>query len=109
VYDYTITEVVRQPVLILRIELRVKSEINMANLVQNALAFGSVGWPEMLVILVIALLIFGKRLPEVARSLGKSLNEFKKGMNETKEDIEKHITADDKEKDEKTDKTEKTV
>jgi len=35
-----------------------------------------------LVILIIALLIFGKRLPEVMRSLGKGISEFKKGMNE---------------------------
>jgi TatA/E family protein of Tat protein translocase len=68
----------------------------MTNLAQNVLAFGSVGWPEMLVILVIALLIFGKRLPEVARSLGRSLNEFKKGMNETKDDIEKKMSSEDK-------------
>ena len=59
----------------------------MVNLAQNILAFGSVGWPELLVILVIALVIFGKRLPEVARSLGRSLTEFKKGMNETKDEI----------------------
>lgn len=43
------------------------------------------GHIEWLVILVIALLIFGKRLPEVARGVGKSLTEFKKGMKEAKD------------------------
>jgi sec-independent protein translocase protein TatA len=36
----------------------------------------------MIIILVIALLIFGKRLPEVMRSLGKGISEFKRGMND---------------------------
>lgn len=40
---------------------------------------------EWVVILVIALLLFGRRLPEVARGLGKSLTEFKKGINEAKD------------------------
>ncbi len=48
------------------------------------LAFiGGVGMPELLVVLVILLLIFGgSRIPGIARSLGKSLGEFKKGRQE---------------------------
>ena len=42
---------------------------------------GPLGIPEMIVIGIVALLLFGKRLPEVARSLGKGVVEFKKGMN----------------------------
>ncbi len=40
------------------------------------------GAPELIVVLIIALLLFGKRLPEVMRSLGSSVSEFKKGVNE---------------------------
>lgn len=43
----------------------------------------NIGFPELVVILIIVLLIFGAaRLPEIARSLGKAINEFKKAMKE---------------------------
>jgi sec-independent protein translocase protein TatA len=57
--------------------------------------FGVDGY-EWIVILIIALLIFGRRLPEVARGLGKSITEFKKGMKETTDDVQKSITEDEK-------------
>jgi len=43
----------------------------------------NIGFPELVVILIIVLLVFGAaRLPEIARSLGKAINEFKKAMKE---------------------------
>jgi sec-independent protein translocase protein TatA len=50
------------------------------------MGFG-IGPPEMLLFGMIALLLFGKRLPEVARSLGKGLTEFKKGMRGVEDDF----------------------
>ena len=53
------------------------------------LAFiGTIGWPEMLIIGVIALLIFGGRLPQVGKNLGKGIVEFKKGLKGLENDIE---------------------
>ncbi len=53
-----------------------------------------IGMPELLVILLICLLVFGAaKLPEIGRSLGKTISEFKKGMKETESD-----TKDEKKK-----------
>lgn len=48
----------------------------------------NLGVPEMLVFGIIALLLFGKRLPEVARSLGKGIVEFKKGLRGIDEEVD---------------------
>ena len=51
--------------------------------------FPNLGWQELLIIAFIALLIFGRRLPEVGRSLGKGIVEFKKGLQETGDEIKR--------------------
>ena len=45
------------------------------------------GW-EWLIILIVALLIFGRRLPEVMKSLGKGIVEFKKGIKGVEDEVE---------------------
>ena len=64
----------------------------MTDIAQYCLA---IGWPQgldWLWILIIALLIFGgRKLPEIARSLGKSLNEFRKGLHEAKDEAENDV------------------
>lgn len=50
---------------------------------------------ELAIIAGIALLLFGRRLPEVAKSMGKSIVEFKKGLKDVKDDIDTASTPDD--------------
>ncbi len=58
--------------------------------------FGSIGMPELIIIFVIALIIFGPRkLPELGRSLGKSLAEFKRASNELKSTLEEEIRLEE--------------
>ncbi|MBA3342474.1 MAG: twin-arginine translocase TatA/TatE family subunit [Gemmatimonadaceae bacterium] len=50
---------------------------------------GNIGFPEIMIILVIVLLLFGaKRIPEIAGSMGKGIKEFKKNINEATRDLD---------------------
>jgi sec-independent protein translocase protein TatA len=55
--------------------------------------FPNVGPLEMMMLLGIAVLLFGKRLPEVGRSLGKGIIEFKKGMKGLEDDVNDGYSA----------------
>ena len=59
----------------------------------SLLGFLPVGPWEILVILGIGLLLFGRKLPEVGRSLGKGIVEFKKGLKGLEDDIEGTVSA----------------
>lgn len=50
------------------------------------------GWPEIVAILAVVLLLFGaKKLPELARGLGKGINEFKKASRDVQDEIERAV------------------
>lgn len=58
--------------------------------------FGSIGMPELIIIFVIALIIFGPRkLPELGKSLGRSISEFKRASNELRNTLEDEIRLDE--------------
>jgi TatA/E family protein of Tat protein translocase len=57
---------------------------------------GPIGMPELVIILVIALIIFGPRkLPELGKSLGRSLNEFKKASTDLQNTLEQEIRIEE--------------
>ena len=59
----------------------------------NSLFIGSVGMPEVLLIVLVVLLLFGgKKIPELMRGIGKGIHSFKEGMN----GVEKEFTSEEK-------------
>jgi sec-independent protein translocase protein TatA len=68
----------------------------------NILAFGAPGMQEMIVIFLIVLLLFGaKKIPELARGVGKGMGEFKKAKTEFEREIKEGEKEGEKEWDEK--------
>jgi sec-independent protein translocase protein TatA len=67
----------------------------LLNPMQFLALFGMPGGMEIVVVIVIGLLIFGRRLPEVGRNLGKSIVEFKKGIKGIGDDIDKEAECQD--------------
>jgi sec-independent protein translocase protein TatA len=61
--------------------------------------FGPIGMPELIIILTLALIIFGPRkLPELGRSLGKSLGEFKRASNELRSTLDEEIRMEEEQR-----------
>ena len=65
---------------------------------QALLAWGMPGGAELLIIAAVGLLIFGNRLPEVGKSLGRGIVEFKKGLRIINEEIDEAIKKDEKDR-----------
>lgn len=59
--------------------------------------FGPLGFPELVIIFVVALIVFGPRkLPDLGRSLGKSLAEFKRASNELRSTLDDEIRTEER-------------
>ena len=62
----------------------------------NMTTLAMLGWPEIVMILVVVLILFGaKRLPELAKGLGSGIKEFKKATKDVQDDLQRAIEDDD--------------
>ena len=68
--------------------------LDLLELPALAFIFGSPGVGEILVIGMIAVILFGKRLPEVARSMGKSYNQFRHGLSDIQSDFNSQVYSE---------------
>ena len=63
----------------------------------HLLLFGNLGWPELIIILLVILLIFGgKKIPELMKGMGKGVRSFKEGLNEVEKQIDQPTENPDK-------------
>jgi TatA/E family protein of Tat protein translocase len=64
----------------------------------TTLAFiGGLGWPEIVVIAVVVLLVFGpRRLPEIAESFGTSIKKFKRATQDAKDEVKRELDTSEK-------------
>jgi len=63
---------------------------------ETSFMFGSLGIPELILIFIVALIVFGpKRLPEIGRTLGKAMGEFKKATDDFKNTIEREVQVEE--------------
>jgi TatA/E family protein of Tat protein translocase len=76
-----------------RVDIREDAPLNphMHDTTYNLAFLANLGWMELTIIGVILLLLFGRRLPEVGRSLGQGIVEFKKGLKDVTEDIKHEV------------------
>ncbi|MFA6955583.1 MAG: Sec-independent protein translocase protein TatB [Thermoanaerobaculia bacterium] len=58
--------------------------------------FGSLGFPELMLIFLVALIVFGPRkLPDIGRTIGKALGEFRRATNDLKSTLEEEVTREE--------------
>lgn len=64
-------------------------------MLMNTLTLAFLGWPEIVMILAVVLILFGaKKLPELAKGLGSGIKEFKKATRDVQEDLQRAIEDD---------------
>lgn len=69
-------------------------------MIAMSLLFGNIGVPELIIIVVLILLLFGaKRIPDLMKSMGKGVRSFKEGINEIEKDVSSDTDKEESKKD----------